>query len=1139
MGKHGMQESETSLWQLFFPSHTRERDPDFRSVLSDVLHTGLRQCGAIGLVGTLLYAGLSVLGLGYEIHWTYRAVQSTGLEHQVVATGILMVAALSVIGLVLAQMECSLRMGRLFGFGAVLLTATVATFEGGLRGMFGTEYVIPMYLIIVAIVPFRPMQVLGIGGSVAAVVYALGPSGLAWSPSLSLTAEMARHLVFIGGSSVLITGTSVALYRRHCAFASAQASLQKNRDLLRRVQSVAQVGGWEYDPEADEVQGTDELYQILGRPTEDPLDIDTSLSMHPDDVRDEVEAALNRCLAEDESIDLEAPLDTADDDRRWVHLRAQARERHDDTVRLIGTLQDITERHEMEEQLREREQLLRSITENVNDGIYRIAPDEGVVYANKAFARIFGYDSVDEVLSLGPADLGAHSDTPSPLLQVPEGNASDAREVVFQRTDGSTFTGLFDGTIVRDDDGSIEYVDGVVTDITPLKERERDLQRERDRFETLFQNLPTPVVQGELVNGGARVQNVNREFEEVFGYDAESAQGQSMCDLIGPKDHPSAMDEMIQKAFHEGTLRTEVERQTPDGVRTFQLHFAARHRDGQRTEGYAMFVDVTERKQREQALRERERKTEALYTATERLLRAEDEETVAEQMESLVRETFDYPLNSVLLPEDNTSAPPHAHAESRTSVTTLSDPKEDAQTKIAEAYRSGETVVAEDLRDVNLPVDYGNLRTAAFLPIAGHGLMSIGSKDVGGLPEFDLQLLEILSTHASVVLDRIDREEDLRQSEQQFRGIFENAGIGIALLNSDGEILESNPALQRMLRRDGDDLKEQPFEEITHPDDVKLDTSLTETLQAEEQDSKETERLFVRADGEVFWGSLTISPHEGPGETQLIGMVEDIDDRKRQKQQLKEAKEKAEEMSRLKSAFLANMSHEIRTPLTSILGFAEAIGDAVAGPGDGEVPIKEFAHRISKSGNRLLETLDSVLDLSRLEAGSMDFSLAPIELTKEVEETVSLLEQRAENAGVTLHTDLRDSPLWITADQNALRRIQRNLLSNALKYTEEGGEAWVRVRSEDETAVFEVEDTGIGMDPDQIEGLFDAFEQASTGTNRLHEGSGLGLALVDRLVERLNGSIDVETEKGEGTRFTVRFPLNTEETSDSNSTPAA
>ncbi len=1119
-----MDTSETALWQLFFVSKAQEQDPDFRSVLADILHTGLRQCGAIGLVGTLLYVGLSVLGLGYEIHWTYEAIQSTGLEHQVVASGMLIVAALSVIGLILAQMECSLRIGRLFGAGAVLLTAAVATFEGALRGVFGTAYAIPMYLVIVAIVPFRPLQVLGIGGAVAVLVYGLGPAGLAWGGTPTLTSEMARHLAFVGGSSVLITGTSAALYRRHRAFGLAQASLQKNRDLLRRLQAVAQVGGWTYDPDADTVQGTDELYQILDLPTGKTLDRETGLGMYPPEARDEFAAAIDRCLDANESFTLEAPVNTADGDRRWVHIRGAARERHDGTMRLLGTLQDITERHEMEEQLREREQLLRSITDNVKDGIYRIVPDEGLVYANEAFARLFGCESVDEALALDPAALCPEADGHSPLLQVPDGQAAETREVVFRRSDGSTFTGLLDGTVVRDEAGEPEYIDGVVTDITALKERERDLQRERDRFETLFQNLPTPVVQGVLVDGGARVQTVNREFEAVFGHDAQSVQGESMCALIGPEENPSAMTDTIQRAFNEGTLHTEVQRQTPDGLRTFQLHFAARHREGQRTEGYAMFVDVTKRKERERALRERERKTEALYTATERLLRADDEATVAERIEELVHETFDYPLNSVRLPEDASSVPARVDPTARATLDDLANTAGDPGAQIVRAYRSGETVVAHDLHDANFSVNDSALRTAAFLPIAKHGVLSIGSEEAGDIPDFDLRLLEILSTHASVVLDRIDHEQDLRRSEQRFRGIFENAGIGIVLLDDNGDILESNPAFQRMLGLDEEALQGRSLEAMTHPEAQPTDERLFENLIGTEKGQNDVERRFMRDDGEPFWGSLTVSPHGESGGTRIIGMVEDIDDRKRHERQLKDAKEEAEEMSRLKSAFLANMSHEIRTPLTSILGFAEAIGDAVSDSEAKEAPIEEFVQRISKSSHRLLETIDSVLDLSRLEAGSMTLSSGLVDLTREVRETVGLLEQKAEDAGVTLQAEFPDSPVRITADQGALRRVQYNLLNNALKYTEAGGQAWIRVREEDEVAVLEVEDTGIGMDPDRVEKLFNAFEQGSTGPDRSHEGSGLGLAIVDHLVSEMGGSIEVDTEKGAGTCFTVRLP---------------
>lgn len=476
-------------WRLLLSSPAREHDHAFRSVLTRVLHTGLRQCGAIGLVAALLYVGLSVFGLGYDLNWTYEAIVNGELDQQIVVAGILIGAALSVIGFILSQLECTLHTGRLFGWGAVLVAAAVATFEGAVRSSFSTEYVILIYLLIVAIIPFQPVQVAGIGGSIAGVVFLLGPSGLAWTGDLALSAEMAKHLTFIGGGSVLITGASIALYLRHHSFGTTQASLQKSRDLLRRTQEVAQVGGWEYDPDTDSVQGTDELYEILGVPNERSFDLDAWLRFYPSEARPEVREAIDRCLDADEAFDLEIPLVTATDTQRWVRLQGTARTQNGETVRLTGILQDLTKRQAMEERILEQERLLRSITENVSDGIYRIVPGDGLIYANQAFARLFDYDEVAELLALNPEALYAHPDQQADLVQVPDQEGQDNKEVVFQRKDGSRFVGLLGGTVVRDEAGTIQYVDGVITDITHLKKREQVLQGERDRFETLFETL--------------------------------------------------------------------------------------------------------------------------------------------------------------------------------------------------------------------------------------------------------------------------------------------------------------------------------------------------------------------------------------------------------------------------------------------------------------------------------------------------------------------------------------------------------------------------------------------------------------------------------------------------------------------------
>jgi PAS domain S-box-containing protein len=451
----------------------------------------------------------------------------------------------------------------------------------------------------------------------------------------------------------------------------------------------------------------------------------------------------------------------------------------------------------------------------------------------------------------------------------------------------------------------------------------------------------------------------------------------------------------------------------------------------------------------------------------------------------------------------------------------------DGPSATAQAYRRGETIVKDDMRALDDPFEYGDLRAGAGVPMGEHGIIALASLEVGGINAFDLRLVEILATHASVVLDHLEREEALRRSEQRFRGLFEDAAIGIALLDTEGHILDVNPALVEMSGYEAEALRGRHFAEVTHPDDVEREVPRAEALVTGDRDSYEMEKRFMGKDETTFWTHITVSRRENPGGTQVIAMIENIDERKQQERQLKQAKEEAEEANRVKSAFLANMSHEIRTPLTSIIGFAEAIGGEVKTLGDTNEDLEaldRFAGLIEKSGRRLLDTLNSVLNLSRLEAGEMDLTIKSVDLTEEVREVTDIFQPQVADASLEMEVQLPTSPVRARVDPGGLRIVLRNLLSNAVKFTEAGGTVWVRVRTVDDEAVLAVEDTGVGIEPEHVSSLFDTFEQGATDPNRSHEGSGLGLAVTKRLVERMDGRIEVDTTKGEGTCFTVAWP---------------
>ena len=373
-----------------------------------------------------------------------------------------------------------------------------------------------------------------------------------------------------------------------------------------------------------------------------------------------------------------------------------------------------------------------------------------------------------------------------------------------------------------------------------------------------------------------------------------------------------------------------------------------------------------------------------------------------------------------------------------------------------------------------------------------------------------------------VVSDITDKKRALaalERSERRFWALFERAGIGIILSTHDGRILETNPALQKMLDYTADELREMNYREITHQEDVDIQSQFYRQIHEGKIDRYRLEKRYLRKDGKLVWGSLTMAVirDEAGAVEYMIGMVEDISSRKRTEAELVAARSKAEEMTLLQSSFLTNMSHEIRTPLTGIIGFATILEDEV------NAEQKELVQLIEQSGQRLLQTLNAVLDLSMLESGTMRLKPQQLDVVDEVLTQVHYLNPKADEKGLFLNIAPAADKIFAMIDRDSLDRVLSNLISNAIKFTRSGG-VTVFVDSDGEDLVIKVQDTGIGISEPFMPHLFEAFRQESTGMTRTHEGTGLGLTITQRLINFLGGAISVDSVLGEGSVFTVRFP---------------
>lgn len=365
-------------------------------------------------------------------------------------------------------------------------------------------------------------------------------------------------------------------------------------------------------------------------------------------------------------------------------------------------------------------------------------------------------------------------------------------------------------------------------------------------------------------------------------------------------------------------------------------------------------------------------------------------------------------------------------------------------------------------------------------------------------------------------------ESLLKQSEEQFRLLFELAPIGMVISSIYGQIIKVNEAFYKTLGYSQDEVIGMKIGELTFKDDKLMDAQLHDNLIDGIEQHAYYEKRLVRKDGEiinVIVEAVAVKDKKGKP-SHIIEQVIDITDRKKVEKELIYAKEKAEESDRLKTAFLAQMSHEIRTPLNVILAAMNLIQDDLD---DSDPDTKTILESVSSAGKRLQRTIDLILNISAVQSGSYEPEMTDINLDKELRILIEEFRTMENEKGLTISYIKKTKHNTIHADHYSTLQIFQNLISNAVKYTLKGKVEVILDDWDANKLQVIVKDTGIGISKDYISKLFSPFSQEDVGHKREFEGNGLGLALVKKYVEINNADILVESEKNRGSVFTVIF----------------
>jgi PAS domain S-box-containing protein len=765
----------------------------------------------------------------------------------------------------------------------------------------------------------------------------------------------------------------------------------------------------------------------------------------------------------------------------------------------MAIIRDITERKKAEQALQESEEKYSTIVERGNDGII-IIQDGLLKFVNTPLTIITGLTPEE---TIGKQFLDLVSPTYREMVsdrykkRISGEEPPNRYEIEILSKDGKKIPVEISATLIEYEGRPADMA--IIRDITERKVMEQALLRSEKKYRTLVESAHEGIG---LVDIEENLTLVNQAFADALGYKKEELLGLNLsrlCDV----DQFAKFRRETGKRIQGESSRYDARLYTKAGEpKDFSLSAAPLYdENGSFVGTLGLLADITESKRAEKLLRT----SEAQLSNAMKIAKlgyweydvAKDLFTFNDHFYAIFRTTVEqvggYTMSSAryaqlfVHPEDA----PMVAVEIQKALETT-DPHFSRQLEHRIIYADGE-------------IGYIAVRFFIVKDDQGRTVKTYGANQD--------------------ITERKRAEEKLRESEERYRDLFDNASDLIQSVDEKGRFVYVNKKWKEVLGYSDEEIKKLNLTDILRKDQIPHCMELfKKVVSGETLDNVEV--VFVTKEGREIFASGFVNPWMKDGKfVATRAIFSDVTGRKRTEQALIEAKEQAEEANRLKSEFLANMSHEIRTPMNAIIGMTGITLDT-----DLTDDQRESLNMVKESAYALLGLLDGILDLSKIEAGRVEFETIDFDLRVTVEGIADTLAHRASTKGLELACMIHHRvPTLLRGDPGRLRQILMNLGGNAVKFTEKG-EVVIRVELSEETEdqatlLFSVTDTGIGIPKDKQEKIFESFTQADGSSTRKYGGTGLGLSISKQLVKLLDGQIGVESQPGKGSRFwfTISF----------------